>query len=84
MGCCNVGCLVKKPILGLEVSCWRFLEAEFLLEARVTLVFLDLLALCHSTVGPSAQTRDMGCLGEEEHASNLRKSDYLEKKKMVF
>jgi hypothetical protein len=36
-------------------------------------------------VGPTAQARDTGRLGEEERAdSNLRKSDYLEKERMVL
>ena len=77
-GCCKIGCLVETGLLGLEVSCWRFLEAEFPLDARVSLVFLDLLVLYDSATGNSAQARDTGCLGEEERAdSNLRKRDYL-------
>jgi hypothetical protein len=38
-----------------------------------------------SAVGPSAQARDTGCSGKEEHAnSNWKRSDYLEKEKMVL
>jgi hypothetical protein len=73
-GGCDVGCLVETALLGLEVSRWRFSEAEFPLDARVTLVVLDLLVLYESAVGPSAQARDTGRSGEEERTdSNLRK-----------
>jgi hypothetical protein len=65
---------METALLGHEVSRRRFLEAEFPLYARVTLVVLDLLVLYDSAIGPSAQARGMGCSGEEERAgSNLNK-----------
>ncbi len=83
--CCNVWCLVETALLGLEVFCWRFSEAEFPLDARVTPVVLDLLVSYDSAVGPSIQARDTGCSGEEKRAnSNLRKCDYLDKEKEIM
>ncbi len=80
--CCDVGFLVETALLNLEVSCWRFLEAEFPLDARVTLVVLELLVLYNSAIGPSAQARDTGRLGEEERAdSNLRKMTILRRER---
>jgi hypothetical protein len=46
---------------------------------------LGFQVLYDSAVGPSSQARDTGCSGEEKRAeSNLRRSDYLEKKKLVL
>ncbi len=56
--CCNVGCVVKTALLGLEVSWWRFSEVEFPLDARVTLISLELLESIDCAVGLSAQARD--------------------------
>jgi hypothetical protein len=47
-GFCNIGRLVETALLGLGVSWWSFLEAEFPLDARVTPVVLDLLVYIFS------------------------------------
>ncbi len=58
---------------------------EFLRGRVSPVCSLGLLVSYDSAVGPSAQARDTALLGEEEHAgSTLRKSDYLEKEKMVL
>ena len=64
-GCCDILCLVETALLGLEVSWWRFSEAEFPLDARVTLSSLGLLALINCAVGLSAQARGTALLEEE-------------------
>ncbi len=70
-----MGCLVETALLDLEVSWCRFSEAEFLLDARVTLSSLGLLESIDCAVGLSAQARDTAQHDEkEEHAeSNLRR-----------
>ncbi len=52
---------------GLEVSHWKFLEAEFPPDARVsTLSSLELLELINCAVGLSSQSRDTAQQEEEE------------------
>jgi hypothetical protein len=82
-GCCNIGCLGETALLGLKVSWWRFSEAEFPLDIRVTLSSLGLLESIICAVGLSTQARDTA-RQEEERQLKSEKSDCLEEKKMVL
>jgi hypothetical protein len=74
-GCCNVGCLKETALLGLKVSWLRFSEAEFPLDARVSLSSLGLLESIGCAVNLSAHARDTAQQEEEEECagSNLRR-----------
>ena len=86
-GCCKIGCLVETGLLGLEVSCWRFLEAEFPLDARVTLSSPGLpgiIRLCSRPFCPKPEIqhdrrgRGMLTLTGEEATIRERKNGVVE------